>query len=50
MILEHQWNEVLWRGDLVNPPERFQKGSMAVPKTPGFGIELNDAVVKEHAL
>ena len=50
MILEHQWNEVPWRGDLVNPPERFQKGSIAVPKTPGFGIELNDALVKEHAL
>lgn len=50
MILEHQWNEVPWRGDLVNPPERFHQGSIAVPNTPGFGIELNDALVKQHAL
>jgi galactonate dehydratase len=50
MILEHQWNEAQWRGDLVNPPERFQTGRIVVPKTPGFGIELNDAIVKEHAL
>ncbi len=50
MILEHQWNEVPWRGDLVNPPERFDKGSIAVPKTPGFGVELNDSLAKQHAL
>jgi galactonate dehydratase len=50
MILEHQWNEVPWRGDLVTPPERFEKGSIAVPKAPGFGIELNDKLVREHAL
>jgi L-alanine-DL-glutamate epimerase-like enolase superfamily enzyme len=50
MILEHQWNEVSWRGDLVTPPERFEKGSIAVPKAPGFGVELNDKLVKEHAL
>ena len=24
-ILEYQWNEVPWRGDLVDPPERFSE-------------------------
>jgi galactonate dehydratase len=48
-ILEFQWNEVPWRGDLVNPPERFVKGTIAAHATPGFGIELNDRVVQAHA-
>lgn len=47
-ILEYQWNEVAWRGDLLNPPERFVNGSITAHSTPGFGIELNDQVVKAH--
>lgn len=48
-ILELQWGEVGWRGDLIEPPERFDNGSIAVSDAPGFGIELNDAVAAEHA-
>jgi galactonate dehydratase len=48
-ILEHQWGEVSWRGDLLNPPERFENGQIRVPDRPGFGVELNDAVAREHA-
>ena len=48
-ILEFQWGEVGWRGDLVEPPERFENGNIVVPDAPGFGIELNDAVAAEHA-
>lgn len=48
-ILEMQWGEAAWRGDLVLPPERFENGSIAVPGGPGLGVELNDAVVREHA-
>ena len=47
-ILEYQWGEVEWRGDLISPPERFQNGYLAVPDQPGVGIELNDAVVTQH--
>ena len=47
-ILEYQWNEVSWRGDLVTPPEQFNKGRIIVPDRPGFGIELNEKVVREH--
>ena len=47
--LEMQWGEAAWRGDLVLPPERFEHGSIAVPDGPGLGVELNDAVVREHA-
>jgi galactonate dehydratase len=49
-ILEYQWGEVPWRADLVNPPQIFDRGTIAVPSAPGFGIELNDRVVKEHSL
>jgi galactonate dehydratase len=47
-ILEFQWNEVPWRGDLIRPAERFVKGSITAHSTPGFGIELNDRVVNSH--
>lgn len=47
-ILEYQWNEVAWRGDLLNPPEQFVKGFIAAHATPGFGVELNDRVAKAH--
>ncbi len=48
-ILEMQWGEAAWRGDLVEPPERFEEGSIAVPEGPGLGIELNAAVAREYA-
>ena len=48
-ILEMQWGEAAWRGDLVEPPERFENGSIAVPEGPGLGVELNDAVARQHA-
>ena len=31
-ILEMQWGEAAWRGDLVDPPERFEEGTIAVPE------------------
>ena len=49
-ILELQWGEVEWRRDVLNPPEIFEHGSIAVPDRPGFGIELNDKVVRAHLL
>jgi galactonate dehydratase len=47
-LLELQWGEVDWRGDVVRPNEIFEQGSIRVPDGPGFGIELNDAVVRAH--
>jgi galactonate dehydratase len=48
-ILEFQWGEVAWRGDLLEPPERFEEGQIRVSDATGFGVELNDAVAREHA-
>ncbi len=47
-ILEFQWGEVDWRHDLVNPPERFVSGGIGVPDRPGLGVELNDALARNH--
>jgi galactonate dehydratase len=47
-VLEFQWGEVDWRRDVVRPAELFEQGMIRVPDRPGFGIELNDRVVKAH--
>lgn len=49
-LLEFQWGEAAWRQDLLNPPERFTRGVIAIPERPGFGIALNDTVARAHLL
>jgi galactonate dehydratase len=49
-LLELQWGEVAWRPDVVQPPETFERGAIRVPERPGFGIELNERVVRARAL
>jgi galactonate dehydratase len=49
-LLEFQWGEVTWRSDLVDPPERFENGTIRVQNRPGFGIELNEDVVRAHLM
>jgi len=49
-LLEFQWGEVEWRHDVLNPPERFENGAIRVPERPGFGIELNEKVVRAHLM
>ncbi|HTM47953.1 MAG TPA: mandelate racemase/muconate lactonizing enzyme family protein [Bryobacteraceae bacterium] len=49
-ILELQWGEVAWRGDLVRPAEKLEAGAIRVPRKPGFGIELDEKVLRAHAL
>lgn len=41
-ILELQWGEVGWRGELVSPGERFVGGEAVVGERAGFGITLNE--------
>ena len=49
-ILELQWGEVSWRSELVIPSETFVRGSIEVASRPGFGIGLNDQLVRAHLL
>ena len=49
-LLELQWGEAAWRAELLDPPEQFVAGSIAVPARPGLGATLNDRVARAHAL
>lgn len=49
-LLEFQWGEVEWRHDILNPPEQFRNGAIRVPEGPGFGVELNEKIVRAHLL
>jgi galactonate dehydratase len=47
-LLEFQWGEIDWRHEVLAPHEIFERGTIQVPERPGFGIELNDRVVRAH--
>jgi galactonate dehydratase len=48
--LELQYGEVGWRSDVVSPVERFVDGTIEIPDRPGFGISLNDDVIRSRSL
>ncbi len=49
VALEHHSLDVPWWIDLAKTPAPIMEGGFGiVPDTPGLGIELNEAVVKEH--
>jgi len=48
-FVELQYAEAEWRSQVLTPPERFVNGTIAVPDRPGFGVELNDAVIRSRA-
>jgi L-alanine-DL-glutamate epimerase-like enolase superfamily enzyme len=49
VALEHHSLDVPWWEDLVTSPKPLvEKGFGIVPDLPGLGVELNEAVVKEH--
>jgi galactonate dehydratase len=47
-LLEFQWGEVDWRHEVLQPHEIFEQGAIRVPDRPGFGIELNEKLVRAH--
>jgi galactonate dehydratase len=48
--LELQWGEVPWRAEIVTPNERFERGNIVVSTQPGFGITLDEGLIKKYAL
>ena len=50
LTLEIAFNEAPWRAELVDPPQLFTGGSIATPESPGFGIRLNDPVLRKHTI
>ncbi len=48
--LELQYGEVDWRSDVLMPAERFNGGTIEIPDRPGFGVALNEDVIRARAL
>ena len=48
-INEFAFAEVPWRADLTEPPESFDKGHLTVSERPGFGITLNERIIRQFA-
>ena len=50
VAMENHAVDIPWWGDLVNgvPKPIIQNGYIAVPNTPGLGVELNEEVCKQH--
>jgi L-alanine-DL-glutamate epimerase-like enolase superfamily enzyme len=50
LAMENHAVDIPWWSDLVTGVEKpiINQGYIAVPDTPGLGIELNEAVIKEH--
>jgi galactonate dehydratase len=44
-----QTYDVEWVDDLLKEPVRIENGEVVIPDGPGYGIELDDDVVAEHA-
>lgn len=45
-INEFAFAEAPWRSELIDPPESFEQGYLRISDRPGFGIRLNDTLVR----
>ena len=49
-ILEFSYGEVPWRAELVDPPERLDKGALLLNRRPGLGHSLNEKIAAKYAV
>jgi galactonate dehydratase len=48
-INEFAFAEVPWRAELIEPPELFDRGHLSVSERPGFGISLNEKIIRQFS-
>ena len=48
-IMEIDIDDVPWKDDLTGGPMVFDNGHAMVPSKPGWGVDLNEEVAREHA-
>lgn len=48
-ILELGYGEVPWRAELIDPPERLDRGVLWLREQPGFGISINEKTARRYA-
>jgi len=47
-IMEIEANDVPWKSDLLTVPPRIEDGTFALPSTPGWGSDINEAAVDNY--
>ena len=47
-IMECDIDEVPWRSQLLTRPYQIENGEMLLPEGPGWGTEVDEAVLKPH--
>ncbi len=48
LILEYSYGEVPWRSELIDPPERLEKGFLELSQRPGLGVRLNQKTATKY--
>jgi L-alanine-DL-glutamate epimerase-like enolase superfamily enzyme len=49
-IMEIDIDDVAWKADLVSTPPTIRDGHILLPTGAGWGAEINEEVLREHAL
>ncbi|MBI3514994.1 MAG: mandelate racemase/muconate lactonizing enzyme family protein [Proteobacteria bacterium] len=47
-VMEIDIDDVPWKDELVTAPPKIENGELIVPTTPGWGADVNEAVLKQH--
>ena len=47
-IMEIDIDDVSWKDDLISAPLDIREGQLTIPSAPGWGAEVNEAVLREH--
>jgi galactonate dehydratase len=49
-LFEYSFGEVPWRAEIVDPPERVEKGGLILSERPGLGYAINEKVAAKYAV
>lgn len=47
-VMEIDIDDILWKDDIVTEPPVIENGHLLLPKTPGWGADVNEAFVRAH--
>jgi galactonate dehydratase len=47
-VMEIDIEDVPWKDDLVSKPPVIEAGELLIPTGPGWGVEINEDVVRAH--
>ncbi len=47
-VVEYDVDDVPWKAEFLTKPPVVENGEMLVPQGPGWGTDINEAVVRAH--